>query len=116
MYGNEAPLEYGGQMAVSFEGLVIGKEYDRPLLAKMWGYEGFQAISRGVVTPSGQNIIILFVTRDKQESLTQYDDYIDGDSLYWEGEAKHGSDDRIANAQASGDAIHLFYRVAHHSP
>jgi len=101
---------------VHFETLQIGSEYDRPFLSDLWGYKSYAAISRGVVTPSGSKYIILFVTRDKQNSLTQYNDYIEGNQLFWEGEEKHGSDKRITNAAYNGDEIHLFYRVIHRSP
>jgi hypothetical protein len=56
------------------------------------------------------------VTRQKQQSLIQYQDFISGDFLHWEGEAGHGSDDRIARAHARGEEIHLFYRDIHHTP
>ena len=101
---------------VDFDGLQVGKEYERPFLANLWGYKGFQAISRGVVTPSGTNFIILFVTKEKQQALTQYNDYLDGGFLHWEGEEKHSSDTRIIDAAKNGDQIHLFYRDIHHTP
>jgi hypothetical protein len=82
----------------------------------MWGYKGFQAISRGVVTPADTNYIILFVTEEKQESLTQYNDFLIGGQLHWEGEKKHGSDLRIIAANFGPDQIHLFHRKRHHSP
>ncbi|WP_342655939.1 HNH endonuclease [Shewanella algae] len=103
-------------MPVSFEKLNIGQEYERPYLADIWGYKGFQAISRGVVTPSRTKFIILFVTKQKQEALTQYNDYLDGDLLHWEGEKKHSSDTRVINARSANDEIHLFYRDIHHTP
>lgn len=103
-------------MKVNLESLDIGSSYERPFLAELWGYKGFQAISRGVVTPSGTNFIILFVTKEKQQALTQYNDYLDGGFLHWEGEEKHASDARIINAKQNGDQIHLFYRDIHHSP
>lgn len=103
-------------MPVSFQNLNIGQVYDRPYLADIWGYKGFQAISRGVVTPAGTNYIILFVTKEKQDALTQYNDYLGGDLLHWEGEAKHTSDNRVINAKSANDEIHLFYRDIHHSP
>lgn len=103
-------------MTVSFDNLQVGKEYERPFLADLWGYRSYQAISRGVVTPSGTNFIILFVTKNKQQALTQYNDYIDGGVLHWEGEQKHTSDARIVDAHKNGDSIHLFYRDVHHSP
>nr|WP_233356521.1 MULTISPECIES: HNH endonuclease [unclassified Brenneria] len=85
-------------------------------MADIWGYNGFQAISRGVVTPSGSNYIILFVTKEKQEALTQYNDFLDEGLLRWEGEKRHSSDSRIINAESANNEIHLFYRDIHHSP
>lgn len=101
---------------VCFDTIEIGKEYDRPELSSLWGYKSFQAISKGVVTPRGTNFIILFVTKEKQEALTQYNDYIDADLLFWEGEQGHGTDKRIINAASADEEIHLFYRDIHHSP
>ena len=72
-------------------------------------------MGRGVYTPSGTNTIILFVTREKQKSLTQYNDFLQDDLLFWEGENGHGNDDRISNASQEGDEIYLFYRERHHS-
>jgi hypothetical protein len=95
--------------------LTIGARYTRPDLAERWGYASHSAISRGVVTPKGDNVIILFVTRVKQVALTQYVDYLSGDLLFWEGQEKHGTDDRIIGAAKAGDAIHLFYREVHHT-
>jgi putative restriction endonuclease len=103
-------------MPVNFDKLNVGHEYDRPFLAELWGYEGYQALSRGVVTPVGTNLIILFVTKKKQQGLKQYNDYIDGNTLHWEGEEKHTSDNRIINSAINGGEIHLFYREIHHSP
>lgn len=101
-------------MDMSF--LTIGARYTRPYLAARWGYDSHHAISRGVVTPQGEKVILLFVTRIKQESLTQYQDYLSGDLLFWEGQEKHGTDDRIIEAQKAGDEVHLFYREIHHCP
>jgi len=72
--------------------LEVGRLYSRMDLYPMRGYDGIQAISRGVVTPSGSDHIILFVTRQKQKSFTPYEDFLSGDRLHWEGEKRHGSD------------------------
>lgn len=103
-------------MAFDPEILELGSLYGRTELYPMWGYAGIEAISRGVVTPTGSKYVILFVTRQKQKSLTQYRDFLSGDCLYWEGERAHGSDLRIARAAERGDEIHLFYRDIHHTP
>lgn len=102
-------------MHISFEALTIGAEYERPQLAVLWGYKSHHAISRGVITPAGTQVVILFVTKEKQESFTQYRDYLEADILHWEGEKLHGSDDRIVNSEKNGDEVHLFFRERHHS-
>lgn len=100
---------------LNFANIEIGKKYDRPWLANKWGFRGYQAFSRGVFCPRGGGQIILFVTRIKQDSLEQYNDYISGEYLFWEGEKRHGNDRRIAESNRSGEEIHLFYREIHHS-
>lgn len=103
-------------MNVNFKDLEFGETYERPFLAKLWGYQSFHALSKGVITPAGTKFIIFFVTKEKQEALTQYNDYIDGNMLFWEGEEKHSSDRRVFEAGKNGDEIHLFYREVHHTP
>lgn len=103
-------------MPVSFDGFCVGFAYDRPTLARLWGYKSWAAIGKGVVTPAGQNVIVLFITRDKQETLSQYQDAFDGEVLHMEGEDSHGSDQRLINAHANGDEVHLFFRERHHAP
>ena len=101
---------------VTFDRITLGEQYDRPELAALWGYQDWHAIGRGVITPAGQNVVLLFVTKEKQEALTQYQDHFEGDHLHWEGETNHGNDSRIVGAESAGDEIHLFYRDRHHSP
>src|SRR4051812_33679155 len=97
-------------MPVSFDQVTVGQAYSRPDLARLWGYSGYQALARGVVTPSDDNKIILFVTGEKQASATQYQDRVEGNQLFWEGPNDHFAEDRIINCQHNGDEIHLFYR------
>lgn len=102
-------------MPVQPEILTVGASYDRPALARLWGMAGYQGLGRGVFTPRSTNLIILFVTREKQQCLTQYKDFLTDDLLFWEGEDGHGNDERIAHASENGDEIHLFYRERHHT-
>jgi putative restriction endonuclease len=90
--------------------LEIGGGYDRKELAKLWGLAGFQGIGRGVFTPKGGGLIFLFVTREREGWMTQYNNVLHEGLLLWDGEKGHGSDDRIANASPNGEEIHLFYR------
>ena len=95
--------------------LEIGRGYDRKVLAQLWNLAGFQAIGRGVFTPQGVNQIFLFVTRERLGWMTPYNNFLDGDLLFWDGEKGHRSDDRITNASRNGDEIHLFYRDHRHT-
>lgn len=104
-----------GKVAVSFANIEKGGMYSRPQLAEFWGYTGYQAIARGVVTPRGSNKIILFVTEEKQGSLEQYRDRLKGNTLEWEGPTDHFAEGRMLVASDSGDEIHVFYRERHHS-
>lgn len=102
-------------MPVSFDNIAIGQTYSRHDLAQIWGYTAYQALARGVVTPRNDNKIILFVTKEKQASATQYQDRIEGNQLFWEGPNDHFAEDRIVSTPDNGDEIHLFYRERHHS-
>ena len=55
---------------MNFSSLTLGVKYTRPELARRWGYASHKAIERGVVTPKGGKVLILFVTRVKQAALT----------------------------------------------
>ena len=103
-------------MAVTFESIPVGSTITRPDLARMWNYRGWRGFGKGAFTPSNDNKIVLFITKEKQTHLTQYDDSLEGDVLAIDGERNHRTDLRIANAQRNGDEIHLFYRQRHHSP
>lgn len=103
-------------MKIHFDGLVVGRQYTRPVLAEMWGYRDWHAIGRGVIAPPGCNVVVIFITREKQAANTQYDDNYDGKVLRMEGETNHQHDARIVDSLVNGDEIHLFYRKRHHSP
>lgn len=100
-------------MAVSFENLSVGGRYSRNDLARLWGYAGSEAISRGVVTPRDDNKIILFVTLDKRPDDEQYQDELVGSVLLWEGPNDHFAEGRMAGIDSNEDEIHLFVRQQH---
>ncbi|WP_227699094.1 HNH endonuclease [Spirosoma radiotolerans] len=102
-------------MLVSFDSIIIGKDYSRKFLAEAWGYAAFQALARGVVTPKGDSKIILFVTAEKQGSLEQYADKLIDEYLHWEGPNDHFAESRMVNARSNGEEIHLFFRSIHHT-
>lgn len=102
-------------MPVTFEKITVGAVYSRDDLAKLWGYAGIQALARGVVTPSEDDKIVLFVTFDKRPEDEQYQDELSGSVLLWEGPNDHFAEDRMLNHRQTGDEIHLFHRQQHRS-
>lgn len=98
------------------DSLEVGKPYDRKLLAEIWKLRGFQAIGRGVFTPKGLNQIFLFVTRERLGWMTPYNNFLDGDLLFWDGEKGHRSDRRIIESPKTDDEIFLFYRESREIP
>lgn len=103
-------------MLIDFSSLLPGEEYERPYLAKLWGYQDWHAIGRGIVTPKEHNLIILFVTQEKQKSLTQYQDHFEGERLIMEGEMGHGTDQKLVDSVNGPERIYLFFRERHHRP
>ena len=104
-------------MSVSFAGLKKGSSYSRKHLADLWGYEGYQALARGLVTPRGDNKLILFITEGdgQQQTIQRYTNQFDGRVLTIEGPEDHFAEDRLLNSSESSDEIHLFHRVRHRS-
>jgi hypothetical protein len=102
-------------MGVSFAAIPVGSRWSRPRLAMQWGYAGYQALARGVVTPAATNLLIFFVTEEKQSSSVQYADRVVDGKLHWEGPTDHFAQERIFNADRDGDVLHLFHRRRHHS-
>lgn len=95
----------------------IGQQYTAVQLANIWNYKSHHPLVKGIVTPSGTDIIILFVTKEKQSGATQYVDEIKENILYMMGQEKHGSDARlIRNLNENKDKIYLFFRDLHHTP
>ncbi|MBI2511474.1 MAG: hypothetical protein HYV96_05810 [Opitutae bacterium] len=100
-------------MAVSFESIQIGRNYTRPHLATIWGYSGYQALSRGLVTPANDNKILFFITRERRAGDTAYQNQFVDDVLRIDGPEDHFAEDRVLNSAKSGDEVHLFFRELH---
>lgn len=101
-------------MPISFARISVGSFWSRPALAELWGYQAYQALARGVVTPANDNKIVLFVTEEKQASAINYRDVLREDVLEWEGPNDHFAEERMLRAKDAGEEIHLFHRARHH--
>ena len=95
---------------VTFAAIRPGRTYSRHTLADLWGYSSFHAIARGVVTPAGDNKIVIFVTENKKSDREQYLDRKVGNTLHWEGPTDHFAEDRMRPDGRQGDEVHGFYR------
>ncbi|RZU42789.1 DUF3427 domain-containing protein [Edaphobacter modestus] len=102
-------------MPIEFAQLKPGELYSRQILAELWSYKTFHALARGVVTPAGDNKIVLFVTENKQTSSEQYEDKLHEKTLDWEGPNDHFAEKRMLATSTTGEEIHLFHRERHHS-
>ena len=102
-------------MPITFSEIKVGNDYSRNELALIWGYKSFHAIARGIVTPQGDNKIVVFITEEKQSSARQYIDHLHGNTLETEGPDDHFAEERIANTGSSHEEIHLFHRMRHHT-
>lgn len=103
---------------IQMDKLKINHSYTRKELAELWGYKDYNAIRRGIFTPAGSHLIILFITRDKDKEAVQYQDSFDGKLLKMQGEVKHSNDKRLEKIlkKESDEEIYLFYRETHQTP
>lgn len=95
---------------VTFDSIFPGVTYSRHELAALWGYRSFHALARGVVTPAGDDKIILFVTENKKADRVPYRDQLVGQLLHWEGPTDHFAEDRMRPSGGRPPEIHIFYR------
>ena len=87
--------------------LKVGMTYDRKYLAQLWGYNGVQGLSRGIVTAKG-SVVVLFITQQKTKWDVQYEDQLHDGILMMDGQAKHMTDKAVMDPQAK---IYSFYRT-----
>lgn len=100
-------------MVVSFDSIEIGRKYTRPELAELWHCQGYQAISRGLVTPRNDTKIILFITEERRSGDTEYTNRLAESLLVIDGPKDHFAENRVLNSAKSGDEVHLFFRKLH---
>lgn len=89
--------------------LTPGQVYSRGELREKFGI-GDATINTGVFRPKGHDSVWLFVTRLKTPDQPQYQDLLDGDALYWDGQSNGRTDGKIINHTNSGLELIVFYR------
>ncbi|WP_158282092.1 MULTISPECIES: HNH endonuclease [unclassified Azospirillum] len=91
------------------ERLTVGHIYAREHLAATFGITD-ATLNTGVFRPAGTNSIWLFVTKDKTQDRTQYQDRLEENRLYWQGQTSGRTDAMIVAHESRDLELLLFYR------
>jgi hypothetical protein len=91
--------------------LVEGQVYTRAELSALIGTKD-ATIFTGIFQPRDYDSILLFITEQKSADRTQYVDWLDGDTLYWQGQSAGRKDLLIIGHETQRLEILVFYRGA----
>ena len=91
------------------EDLEDGKIYTRAELRRMLDTCD-ATINNGVFRPAGFASVLIFVTKNKTRDRTQYEDRLEGNTLYWQGQSSGRTDAVVAGHKAHGLELLVFYR------
>ena len=91
------------------ESLIVGEIYTRKHLREMFGIKD-ATINTGTFRPKGHDSVWMFVTENKTPDRTQYNDLLDNDTLYWDGQTMGRTDPWIIGHKEQGLELLLFYR------
>lgn len=91
--------------------LTPGGIYSRAQLREMFNISD-ATINTGVFRPKEHDSVWLFVTERKTPDRTQYEDVLDHDTLYWQGQTSGRTDGLIREHHLRGLELLLFYRHA----
>jgi hypothetical protein len=89
--------------------LTVGNVYSRVELADRFGITD-ATLNTGTFRPPGHDSVWLFVTEKKTPDRTQYNDYLDGNDLSWDGQTAGRKDALVVNHEAEGLELLLCYR------
>src|SRR5258708_25206956 len=93
----------------SFDDVKVGKYYDRQDLREKFKIND-ATINTGIFRPKDHNSIWLFITQEKSSNMTQYNDRLDGDDLYIDGQSAGLKDKALIEHEKNGDEVLLFFR------
>lgn len=89
--------------------LTLGATYSREQLRELFGITD-ATLNTGIFRPAGYDSIWLFITDHKTADPTQYEDRLDGDDLFFEGQTKGRTDQLITEHHERGLELLLFHR------
>lgn len=88
-----------------------GEVYTRDALRQQFNITD-ATINTGIFQPAGYDSIWLFVTERKASDMTDYQDLLDGDILYWDGQTSGRKDALIVEHERRGLELLVFYRLS----
>jgi len=105
----------GSAPRVRFENILAGSQWRRTQLAELWGYSSIQSLSKTLIAPRGQDLLILFITSAGGA---------DGDSasapdainFCWREAIPRPTVRRLTRAAKEETPVHLFQRVQSSTP
>ena len=103
------PAAENAASAYTSERLIVGHNYAREDLAAMFRITD-ATLNTGVFRPAGTNSVWLFVTKDKTRDRTQYQDRLEENRLYWQGQTSGRTDAMIVAHESRDLELLLFYR------
>lgn len=93
------------------EFLAEGEIYTRETLREKFGVTD-QTLNTGIFKPQGHDSVWLFITEKKSGGMTKYEDRLQGDMLYWQGQTAGLKDRQIIDHGARDLELLVFYRPA----
>jgi 5-methylcytosine-specific restriction protein A len=89
----------------------LGETYTRERISKILTTKD-ASIRNGVFRPSGRDFVLLFVTENKTRDRTPYNDALNDDILFWDGQNSGRTDRLIIDHTTLGLQLLLMYRSA----
>lgn len=94
----------------SSEHLTIGQVYTRDDLRQLFDIQD-ATINNGIFQPKGHQSVWLFVTESKTADRTQYQDRLDSDHLFMDGQTMRRTDGLLIDHESYDYEVLLFYRT-----
>jgi hypothetical protein len=105
----------GSAPRVRFENIVIGSQWRRTQLAELWGYSSIQSLSKPLIAPRGQDLLILFVTSGDRSNEDPAS-VPDANNFHWREAMPRSTVRRLTRAAKEETPMHLFQRSQPSTP
>lgn len=97
------------EIMITSEQLIVNDLYSRNDLMSQFEITD-ATINTGIFQPAGTSSIWLFITEEKSSDRTQYEDHLEGNELFWEGQSSGRKDKLILEHSLNRLELLVFYR------